>query len=118
MLCYYLDDFIAIFKVREAMSEKMTAENKTYIQLTNLLSILRNNSKNAQGLAVLVFDIKVDQSCFTTCLPKEKLDKATWAIAKVLNQKSVYFIDMQSLVGFLLFCLQAVRLGRVFMRRL
>ena len=117
MLCYYLDNFVAIFQAEEATPEKMS-ENKAYIQLTNLLGVLQNNSKDAQGTAVIVFGIEIDTSCFTARLPKDKLEKATKATAKILSQKSVSFIDMQSLVGFLSYCSQAVRLGRVFMRRL
>ncbi len=100
------------------MQEKMIAEKKAYIQLMDLLGVPRNDSKDAQGAAVVVFGIEVDTSCFTAHLPKEKLNKATRATAKVLSQKSVSFINMQSLMGFLSFCSQAVRLGRVFMRRL
>ncbi len=51
-------------------------------------------------------------------LPRDKLEKAILASLKVLSQKAVSYIDIQSLVGFLSFCSQAVRLGRVFMRRL
>ncbi len=49
---------------------------------------------------------------------EEKLKKAIRATLKVLSQKAISFIDIQSLVGFLSFCSQAVRLGRLFMRRL
>lgn len=66
----------------------------------------------------MIFGIKVDTSYFIVRLPKKKLDKTTRVTAKVLNQKLVSFIVMQSLVEFLSFCLQAVRLGRVFMKRL
>lgn len=100
------------------MQEKRIVEKKAYIQLMDLLGVSRNNSKDVQRIVVVVFGIKVDTSYFIACLPKEKLDKATRAITKVLSQKSVSFIDMQLLVGFLLFYLQVVRLGRVFMKRL
>lgn len=96
----------------------MAAEKEAYIQQKDLLGVPRNDSKDAQGTAVVVFGIEVNTSCFIARLPKDKLEKATRATAKVLGQKSVSFIDMQSLVGFLLFCSQAVRLCRVFMRRL
>ena len=118
VLCHYLDDFVDIFIAGEATQEKMMAEKKAYVQLTDLLGVPRNDSKDAQGTAVIVFGIEIDTSCFIARLSKEKLEKATRVIAKVLSQKSVSFIDMQSLVGFLSFCSQAVRLGRMFMRRL
>lgn len=118
MLCYYLDNFVAIFKAEEATQEKMAADKEAYVQLTDLLGVPRNDSKDGQGTAVIVFGIEIDTSCFTARLPKEKLEKATRATAKILGQKSVSFIDMQSFVGFLSFSSQAVRLGRVFIRRL
>lgn len=94
MLCHYLDNFVAIFQVEKATSEKISAENKAYIQLTNLLVISRNNSKDAQGIAVIVFGIEIDTPCFTARLPKDQLEKASKATAKILSQKSVSFIDM------------------------
>lgn len=100
------------------MQIRITAEKKAYVQLTNVLGILQNNSKNTQRIVVIVFGIEIDISCFIARLSKEKLEKTTKAIAKVLDQNSVRFIDLQLLNGFLLFCLQAVRLGRIFMRKL
>ncbi len=64
------------------MQEKMTVEKKAYIQLTDLLGISQNNSKDAQGTVVVVFGIEVDTSYFIVRLPKKKLDKATRATAK------------------------------------
>lgn len=113
-----MDDFIAIFKASEASTEQIKIEAKAYIWLTDLLVIPRNDPKDREGTEVVVFGIEVDTSSFTARLPKEKLTKAIEATSRILNEKSVSFLDMQSLVGFLSFCSQAVRLGRVFMRRL
>ncbi len=77
-----------------------------------------NDSKDCQGTVVTVFGIEVDLSSFTARLPRDKLEKAILTPSKVLSQKTVSYIDIQSLVGFLSFRSQAVRLGRVFMRRL
>ena len=117
-LCHYLDDFIAIFKASKASTEQIKIEAKAYIWLTDLLGIPRNDSKDRDGTEVVVFGIEIDTSSLTARLPKEKLTKAIEATSRILNEKSVSFLDMQSLVGFLSFCSQAVRLGRVFMRRL
>lgn len=117
VICHYLDDLVAIFEAG-ITQKKMLAKKEAYVQLTDLLGVPWNDSKDAQGTTVVVFGIEIDISCFTARLPKEKLEKATRATAKVLDQKSVSFINMQSLVGFLSFCSQAVRLGRVFMGRL
>ncbi len=118
VICHYLDDFIAVFKAKEASTERIKAEAKSYIWLTDLLGIPRNDSKDREDKLVEVFGIGVDTSKFTARLTKEKLEKAKNTTSKILEQKSVSFIDIQSLVGFLLFYSQAVRLGCVFIRRL
>lgn len=96
----------------------MQRKADAYVWLTDLLGLPRNNSKDCQGTAVIVFRIKMNTASFTARLPADKLEKAVKATAKVLSQKAVSFIDIQSLVGFHSFYSQAVRLGRVFMRRL
>ena len=50
--------------------------------------------------------------------PADKLEKSIRATLKVLSQKTVSFIDIHSLLGFLSFGSQAVRLGRIFMIKL
>ncbi len=94
------------------------AEANAYIWLTDRLCLPRNDSKDCQGIMVTVFGIEVYTSSFTARLLRDKLEKAILASLKVLSQKTVSYIDIQPLVGFLSFCSQAVRLGRVFMRRL
>lgn len=64
------------------------------------------------------FGIEIDTKNFIARLPNEKLAKAVKATSKFLAKQLVTFLDIQSLVGFLSYCSQAVRLGRVFMRRL
>lgn len=117
MLCHYLDDFVAIFEA-DALPERLEREAKAYIWLTDLLNIPQNDSKDCQDTAVIVFGVEINTSLFTAQLLADKLNKAINATTKVLCQKAVRFINIQSLVGFLSFCSQAVRLGRVFMRRL
>ncbi len=117
MLYHYLDGFVAIFKA-DASSERLKREANTYIWLTDLLGLPQNDSKDCQGTEVIVFEIEIDTSSFTVWLPGYKLEKAVRAILKVLSQKAVSFIDIQSLMGFFSFCSQAVRLDRVFVRKL
>ena len=78
----------------------------------------RNDSKDCEDILVEVSGIEVDTSKFTAHLPHEKLEKVKNTTSKILRLESVSFIDIQSMVGFLSFCSQAVRLGRVFIRRL
>ncbi len=117
MLYHYLDNFLAIFKA-DASPERLEREANAYIWLTDLLDLPQNDSEDCQGTEVMVFGIEIDTSLFTARLPAEKLEKAIRANLKVLSKKAISFIDIQSLVGFLSFCSQTVRLGRVFMRRL
>ncbi len=116
LLCHYLDNFVAIFRL-DTSPERLVAEANTYIWLTDLLGLLRNDSQDCQVIVVTVFGIEVDTFSFTARLPRDKLEKSILALSKVLSQKAVSYIDIQSLVGFISFCSQAVRLGRVFMRR-
>ena len=116
VLCHYLDNFMAIFKA-DASPERLERKANAYIWLTDLLGFSRNNSKDCQGIEVIVFGIEIDTSLFTARLPADKLEKAIRATLKVLNQKAVSFIDILSLVGFLFFCSQAVRLGCVFHKK-
>ncbi len=118
VICHYLDEIIAVFKAKKAFTERIKAEAKAYICLTDLLGMPRNDSKNHEGKIVEVFGIEVDTSKFTARLPKEKLEKAKNTTNKILGRKSVSFINILLVVGFFLFCSQAVLLGRVFMRRL
>lgn len=101
MLCHYLDNFVTIFQAKESIAEKMSVENKVYILLTNFLDVPQNNSKSTQGTLVIVFGIEIDTPYFTAHLPKNKLKKVTRANTKILSQKSVNFIDIQSLKFFL-----------------
>ncbi len=108
---------MAIFR-SETSPERLVAEANAYIWLTDLLGLLQNDPKDCQGTVVTVFGIEVVTSSFTARLPRNKLEKAILASLKVVSQKAVSYIDIQSLVRFLSFCSQAVSLGRVFMRRL
>ncbi len=100
------------------LAREIAAEANAYIWLTDVLGLPRNDSKDCQGTMATVFGIEVDTPSFTARLPRDKLKKAILALSKVLSQKTVSYIDIQSRVGFFSFCSQAVRLRRVFMRRL
>lgn len=118
ILCHYLDNFIAIFSVKVATLSRIRAETKAYIWLTELLGIPCNDSKDHKRTIIIVFGIKVDTNIFTVRLPLEKLERAKKATEKLFKDRSVSFHEVQSLMGFLSFCSQVVRLGRVFMKRL
>lgn len=112
----YLDDFVAVFSATKANNVRQACY--AYKWVTDLLGIPRNDSQDAEGTQVIVFGIEIDTKSFTAKLPNNKLAKAIKATGKTLAEQSVSFLDIQSLVGFLSFGFQAVRLGRIFMQRL
>ena len=117
-LRHYLDDFISIIEAQLATPERLAANHEGYNALTDCLGIPRNDAKDCTGTVCTVLGIEIDTNTFEARLPKEKLDQAITATMEALMQQSISLHDAQSLTGFLSFCSQAVRLGRVFMRRL
>lgn len=88
------------------------------MQQTDLLGMLRNNSKDSHRALVVVFGIEINISYFIAHLYHEKLEKLARTTTKILRQKSISFVNIQSLVRFLFFYLQVVRFSRVFMKKL
>ncbi len=102
ILVHYLDDFVLVFSASQA--EQIRQARHAYNWVTDLLGVLRNNSKDAEETQVIVFGIEIDTRKFIAKLPNEKLEKAVKATSKVLAEQSVTFLDILSLVGFLSFC--------------
>jgi hypothetical protein len=111
-LRHYLDDFIGVFSSRNDF------DPVTFDLLMSVLGVPIKSSKNLEGTIVPVFGIEVDINVFTARLPADKLARAIESTRLALLENSINLLEMQSLVGFLTFCSRAVRLGRVFMRRL
>lgn len=55
---------MAIFETINATLEKLKIKNKVYIQIMDLLGIPQNDTKNSQGINVMVFGIKIDTVLF------------------------------------------------------
>lgn len=72
MSYHYLDNFVTIFKAKETRQKNMLAKKKVYIQLTDVLGISQNESKDVQGIVVILFVIQIDTSFFIVRLLKEK----------------------------------------------
>lgn len=117
-LRHYLDDFISVLEASTATSERIGSTHKDYKDLTDCLGIPRNDAKDSTGTVCPVLGIEVDTNTFEARLPIDKLSRAIASTHSALTQHSLSLHDAQSLSGFLSFCSQAVRLGRVFMRRL
>ena len=80
-------------------------KQKAYSWLIDLFSISCNNLKNQKGKIVIILGIEVDITNLTVKFFKEK------------QEKQVNFINMQLLVGLRLFCSQAMKLSKAFIRR-
>lgn len=44
----------------QAIMQKMRQENRTYIKVTNLLNISKNNSKVGKNTQIIILDIEID----------------------------------------------------------
>ena len=115
---HYLDDFIHILEASSATLSNLEAHETGYRLFTDCLGIPRQEAKNYTGTVVPIFGIKVDINAFTARIPQDKLKMAKKATKKALSKKSLTLNEIQSLTGFLSFCVQVVRLGWVFMRKL
>jgi reverse transcriptase-like protein len=114
LLQHYLDDFILVIPV--AAQHTIPTINAEYIEITNILGIPRNDSKDRVGTVLTVLGLEIDTNLFTLRVPEEKLLQAYKATAKALDQDSITLNEIQSTAGFLGFCAPAVQLGRLHMR--
>lgn len=93
VLYHDLDKFLAIFK-ENILSEKLRTKANTYISLIGILNLLYNDSKNYQGIVIIVFRIEIDISLLIIHLLQYKLKKEIKAMSKFLNQKTISFINI------------------------
>ncbi len=96
---------MVVFNAKTTATQ-LFAEERAYIQATNLLSIPRNEKKDCCRTEVPVFGIEVDTSTFTARLPQNKLERAIKKTGEAVSDSSnsISYLDIQSLVGFLSFC--------------
>lgn len=62
--------------------------------MTNLLGILKNDPKDAEGTEVIIFGIEINTRNFMARLPKDKLDKVIKATGKVLAKYAATFLNI------------------------
>ena len=89
-----------------------------YIDITNLLGIPRNDSKDQYSTILSVLGYEIDTNTFTLQVPYNKLTEARNITAQALSKASLDLSKVDSLAGFLGFCAPAVQLGRVFLQLL
>ncbi|HEY5813549.1 MAG TPA: reverse transcriptase domain-containing protein [Terrimicrobiaceae bacterium] len=113
---HYLDDFIRV--ISKQQTHTITQAEEDYLDLTLVLGIPCNTSKDRCGTTVEVLGIEIDTSIFEARLSAEKLSKAITVTEACLNQVSLSLREAQRLCGFLNFCCKVVRIGRNFMSSL
>lgn len=94
----------------------IAASAASYVQLTDILGITRNENKDGQGTAVTVLGYETDTVQFVMRLNTEKLDKARRLVASALADSSMSLSAAEQLAGFLCFCAPAIQLDWVFLR--
>jgi hypothetical protein len=108
---HYLNDFVAIFSLKCSFIQQ---ECQIYIEVIYALKISRNDFKDACETKIIVFEIEIDSELFIVRLLENKLKKAISLINKTLNEASIILENIQSLIDFLFFCTQIVRLKKNF----
>lgn len=115
---HYQDDFIAMLPASEATPAKLLEYSRKYNQVTDVLGIPRQESKDQEGTIIPVFGIEINSNTFIASLPPDKIAEAISVTKAALSQRSLTLKEAQSLNGHLSFCTKVVRLGWVFMRPL
>lgn len=83
--------------------------------MTNLLEIIKNNSKNWKKMQIIIFEIEIDTKNFIAKLSNKKLEKTVKTISKVLAKQLIIFLNIQFLIRFVSFCFQVMHLKNIFM---
>ena len=115
---HYLDDFVAMLPASEATPATLREYNRKYEQVTNVLCIPRQESKDQTGTIIPVFGIEINSNNFVASLPPDQIANAIAVTKAALLQKAWTLKEAQSLTGYLSFCAKVIRLGWVFMRPL
>lgn len=118
ILVYYLDNFVVVFTVVQALNNQTKHDRIAYNWMLDLLIIPRNNLKKVEDTLIIVFGIKINIRNFIPKLQNNKLKKAVKVINKVLAKQLVIFFNIQSLMKFLFFSFQTLFLSRVFIEKL
>ena len=115
-MAHYLDDFIQV--IPPDAVESLEQINYEYQSLTDALDIPRNEERDCHGTTVEVLGKELDIIKFEARLPTEKLRRIRILSASALASDALTLHEVDTIAGFLSFCAQVVRLGRVFMSSL
>jgi hypothetical protein len=107
-LVHYLDDFL-LFN---------DPDPEFFHTIVSYLGLAENLKKRKDGWVVDFTGIELDSDCMVARLPKDKHDRATAGVERLLKSGTVAHHILEKLLGFLSFCAKVVPLGRPFLRNL
>jgi hypothetical protein len=107
-LVHYLDDFL-IFN---------DPDPEFFGAIASYLGLAENTKKRKDGWVVDFTGIELDSNQMVARLPKDKHDRATHAVQRLLTTGAVTHRTLEKLLGFLSFCARVIPLGRPFLRNL
>jgi len=107
-LVHYLDDFF-IFN---------DPDPEFFGAITSYLGLAENTKKRKDGWVVDFTGIELDSNQMVARLPKDKHDRATYAVQRLLTTGAVTHRTLEKLLGFLSFRARVIPLGRPFLRNL
>lgn len=115
---HYLNNFIAIFLSSQILQTSLIKYNKQYNWVTDLLDILKQESKDQTRTIILIFSIFINTNTFVISLLAKKITKAIKVLEKALAQKLLTFKEVQSFMRYILYFAKVVKLRWVFMKSL
>src|SRR5579859_7737001 len=86
--------------------------------IASYLCLAENTKKRKDGWVVDFTGIELDSNQMVARLPKDKHDRATHAVQRLLTTGAVTHRTLEKLLGFLSFCARVIPLGRPFLRNL
>jgi hypothetical protein len=107
-LVHYLDDYL-IFN---------DPDPEFFGTITSYLGLAENTEKRMDGWIVDFTGIELDSDQMVARLPKDKHDRATSGVQRLLTAGAVTHRTLEKLLGFLSFCARVIPLGRPFLRNL
>ena len=107
-LVHYLDDFL-LFN---------DPDPEFFGIVVSYLGLSENPIKRKDGWVVDFTGIELDSDCMVARLPKDKHQRATAAVQRLLISSTVTHRTLEKLLGFLSFCAKVIPLGRPFLRNL
>jgi hypothetical protein len=115
---HYLDDFIFTVPQSLATPRFLSNINTDFNLLTQALGLPMNTDKDRGGTKVVILGVEVDTTTMEARLPTEKLQKAIQVTTSTLQRSRLSLQQAQAVAGYLSWCSNVVKLGRVYLRHL